>query len=186
MVTGQEQYYWERAGYFIRRQLLDDEGLVAWRQFVSDVRVGESGRVKEPKSIAVVRELVQNLLGPEMLTANRTDVPLGPQWTRGNVRGVPLPLTASHGELARSHKCVTVCIALDRDETLRIVPGSHFETLPPENAAALGRPPTGSIMGEITARLCKGDAVLFSPALLRRLETSEQLACPLELFDYYI
>ena len=186
MLTGQEQYYWERAGYFIRREMLNTDGVRAWQRFVADIHEKGDGRIEEPQAVGDIRELVQEVLGPQWLTSNRRRDPIAQAWSRGIVRGNQLPVNSTPGELARTHKCVTVCVACDADESLLVVPGSHAEALDREQLTALEENPLVVISGQVSVRLTAGDALLFCPSLLRRLKTRLSASSSLVFLDFYI
>ena len=140
----------------------------------------------EPTSIAAVREFVQELLGPGMLTANPPSASLESAWSRGSVRGAWLGIYASREELARSHKCVTVCIAPALYEALVVIPGSQAEKLTSDEAAALSLAPPATLPGQVTLRLSAGDAVFLNPAILRRKEIGTAMQPGLNELDFYI
>jgi len=142
MVTGLEQYHFERAGYFVRRGLLLGQALTAWTAAARALGPGqEAGQASLPaaEALSLLDELLERHAGPTEVHLLAAGSP--PHWRRGS------PDEA----IAR--------IALADDEGLCVLGGAHEGPLPPGVEAALGHDPGCDLEGQVRVRLRAGDAI---------------------------
>jgi hypothetical protein len=194
MLTGLEQYYWEKAGYFIRRQALSPDEVSSCLQAVSQLPA--QNRITPVETLPpacleaiahpTVLGIIQDALGPDTrfyqaaILAHSGEKALPGAWTRdmlpeGN------PLQAQDAVLLRHQDCLTVRIALDSDESLHVAPGSHVSPLPPEQEAAFTADPHSDLEGTVCMRLAPGDALFYNPNLVHRTQINPAVpTCALE------
>lgn len=175
MLSGQEQYYWERAGYFVRRRALSADALA--REITTEAQ----GRALRVMAAAGVRETARALLGEVVAVAPADGLTAGAGWRRGLEPPTDLTATAEMAWLARQPEQLWARVALEADETLRVLPGAHAELLPDAVRAAIADDPAGELEGAVRVRLAPGDAVFLSPRLLYRLEGPRPSPATVEL-----
>jgi len=150
MLTGIEQYHWEKAGYFIRRSLFDANAIRSWDP--SDELVLES-----------VGALIADLLGgPCDLVEAAADSHPSASWRRAEGGAY----SAGSATLARQPEGVVVRIAVAPDEGLQVLPGSHVSPLSTAEMKQLGEDPAAGLSGGIRIRLAAGDTLFYSTGLL--------------------
>jgi hypothetical protein len=193
MLTGQEQYYLERAGYFVRRAALLPEEVEPLRvaadvlvercrsdRSLSDLSILNHLFRPEIRETAFVEALDRDaILGP-FLDALGTDIryeraallvepsqsPDGEAWHRVLPLALTAPLAKQAAELAQTQHRLQVNLALLPDESLRLMPGTHLEPLSHEQASQVAADPYADLTGRVCVRLQAGDAVFYSPNLL--------------------
>ena len=112
-LTGLEQYYWERAGYFLRRRPSQEDiaDCDTYSKFAS--------------------QIAQDILGPETRELYRDDCKLL-DWNRCS-----LPLDADNNELHRHEAGITVLVPLG-PFSIVLIPGSHVAPLAEKTLQQLG------------------------------------------------
>jgi hypothetical protein len=194
MLTGLEQYYWEKAGYFIRRQALSPEEVSSCLKSLK--RLSRERRTFSIETLPAhcllamgnptVLGIIKDLLEPgrrfhhAALQANVGEERIPGTWTRdmlpeGN------PLQAQDAVLQRHQGCLTIRLAFSLDESLHVVPGSYVSPLPPEQIATLTADPHSDLEGAVCMRLAPGDALFYNPNLIHRTEINPAVStCALE------
>jgi hypothetical protein len=164
VVTGLEQYSWERAGYFVRRETAPAEALAACLR--ENNRRGILRLLSESGALATAADL----LGPDARVIAFSLLP--PETTAWWHRSLPPdedPFTAGAGTLAAAHACVEICFPLGRDEARQVLPGTHVQPLPHDIAERLR---TGeNVEGSVTLRLAPGDVLFHSATLVNRKQS---------------
>lgn len=152
-ITGLEQYSLERAGYFVRRGILDR---IAWAEVTPETAP------RLPEIASIMDDLGRNArLHTCLFLASATRQPT--TWKRDFDVD---PYQPSADQLARLH-CQSggywIRLALSADSSLVVIPGSHADPCPADRA-------DNSAMAEdaVRLRLDLGDAVILSSGLLRR------------------
>ena len=163
MVTGIEQYHFERAGYFVRRGLLSAERLEAFRR---------APTASPPEEIVA---LAADLLGARghPIAAEWATAPAARVWRREAGPPVDSPAEAQVAELARCPLVVEVRLALDEDGGLLVVPGSHAPDTPEAVLRATAGAVDAVVPEAVHIRIAAGDCLLMSGALLRTEEAPE-------------
>jgi hypothetical protein len=172
MLTGQEQYYLERAGYFIRRNVIPAALQPAVRQEIelnSIVSVSDA----DLAALATVRDIVAELI-PIIRDAIGIEpghvevsllTPGDSIWRRPVFPEIEAMADASSAELARHQKNLFANVALRQDEFARVLPGTHSEPLDEDVAELIRRDPSATVPGEVCIRLNPGDVWFFNGCL---------------------
>jgi len=148
MVTGMEQYHFERAGYFVRRALV----------------VAGGGDGSTPPSEVVA--LAGDVLGQPIRELHPEQDAVDLIWRRATGP----PADAAHDQqeaaLARCTHVVEVRLALSPVDVY-VLPGTHVAPLSRETLHALARTAVDQVAEAVRVRLAAGDCLVMSAALLR-------------------
>lgn len=178
-LTGLEQYSLERAGYFVRRSLLDEERLRTARDVaggLSAILAEGTARAELHATDQLARELTEITglaadLIPSAQLRSVTLYPVGERASSTWFRDLEIdPALSAPEQLALlngSPPIFHVRIALSSDASLAVLPGSHMGPLSPDQAITLLSKST-SALGEIRVRLTAGDVLVYSSMVLRR------------------
>lgn len=193
MLTGLELYYLERAGYFVRRGVLTGALLEACREATR--RIAERGEAEE--SVALLSPdadepaLLEALAHPQILGVPedlfrehaaclqaQLLVPLSGEglqsaWHRDQGPDLDAAAGEQMAHLERFSRNIHVRAALQEDESLLVMPGTHTTPLSPELRDPLREDPCAELTGQVRIRLEPGDVVFYNGNLLHREEVAD-------------
>jgi hypothetical protein len=189
-LTGLELYSLERAGYFVRRGILDSDAVEQARDEVARVTCGQHAegsqdtritQLVELTQLASIRELAADLpiasgsQGDALVEMRCTldFLCLGKarsSWERGIDLDPSLPSAEQLSILHRGHAAYHILVAIGAIDSLLMVPGSHAEPPSEQQWTALRQDPFADLPEAVRVRLGIGDVIVFSDTLLRRID----------------
>jgi hypothetical protein len=198
MLTGQEQYYLERAGYFIRRQADLPERLVksAYETAFSCL----SGMTGEEMDLPLSYEMLplfrllgtpnvlitlRNILGADLRLSRVTilaagDSDKGGLWHRDFAPSPMLSEGEQRAYLARFQNSLCLQMPFLLEEGMLVLPATHLEPVEQEDQQALQADPFAELPGQVRLRLQPGDVLFYNPNLFHRMDgQSERSRCVL-------
>ncbi len=205
-LTGLELQAWERAGFFIRRRAMDHPGLELCHLTLSQdldrmpriavlpimlaaplhidwfvVRLPRPN-VYDVSSLPSIATLAVDLMGPHVgvISAAHPAPGTGGAWRR--ILGPPIDAPAAEQipALARLWEVAVLRMAVEPDEALSVLPGSHIAPPPPEALSALERG-DAQAPGAVVIRLAPGDVAFLSACLVARQAAPQQAAVSFRL-----
>lgn len=185
MVTGIEQYFLERAGYFVRRNVLTAETRTAARSAAERIAARTEDmperrqmllhpKAREPIFVDLLTDSalllpVESAVGPVVryqaaaLVTEQTVI----MWQRGTGPAWDAAETVQIARLARCQENLTCRVALCDEAALLLLPGTH--TAPPDAAQRVALSEGNAMVeGAVRVRLEAGDAVFYNAALVQR------------------
>lgn len=194
MLTGLEQYYLERAGYFIRRQVDFPEGLLAQGREAALQRMadeatgaGDVPLTRDTRPLyallgdPAMMEMLRGALGPALrLTGAALLFSEAQAWSR--TFGPPLDAPDGEQRTALARFQHGLCLHLPFHEEVRmfVLPASHLEPLGQEEREAVQADLFATLPGQVRIRLQPGDVFVYNANLLRRTgKAPKQSRCAL-------
>jgi hypothetical protein len=171
VLTGLEQYAWERAGYFIRRALLPAatvERLLAMSRATIDDDLRSTllpALLAEPS----VAPLLVDLMGPSigLASARLLERPREHRFGRATRVRLDAPAIEQQMRLAGDALSLTLSVALAPSEWLYVLPGTHTQAPTAEQAEKL-LAGEADVPGQVRIRLMPGDALLRDRRIAHR------------------
>jgi hypothetical protein len=160
MLTGIEQYHWERAGYFIRRSYLNDD-------MVLELRGKQNSAYDMLRDFA--KPLIDDLIGELNEGVGQQDGVMR-AWKRA---ATGISYSEDHSGLAGQPEGVVLRLALVQDEAMQVMPGSHATPLAAYEVSQLKDNPAADVPGAVRVRLAPGDALFYHATLLAKHDTDE-------------
>lgn len=170
MLTGLELAAWERAGYFVRRNMLPATSIRTLREIPTGLPADDiRGRLSDLLAgVPALVELLIDLMGPDLalLSAEMVSKPIEHGYARSSGPALDAPALTQASSLAGEARGLVLSAAATEAEWLDALPGTHTQPPDPEQLESLQG--GAEIPGAVRIRLAEGDVLLRDTRLAHR------------------